>query len=132
MAMYEYLQYSILLNTSTAPSPASISVLQTQNDTTFFVGQPFNLTCVVYLPLSVDIPVSVDVIWGMPDDLMLIENVSQTMESLTRYSSTASFVSSVQHNSAEFHCTATVIPPSGVVTRSESKSGSQKFTIGEM
>ena len=132
MVMYEYLQYSMLLNTSTAPPPASITVSQSQSDTTFFVGQPFNLTCVVNLPPSVDIPVNVDIIWGIPDELMLIENVSQTMEALTRYSSTASFVSSVQHDSAEFHCTATVIPPSGVVTRSESKSGSQKFTIGEI
>ena len=132
--IYEYLQYNMLSKIPTAPPPVSITVLRTNSDTSFFVGFPFNLTCVVNLPTSIYyiIPVNVDIIWGMPDELMLIENVSQTMEALTRYSSTASFVSSVRHDSAEFHCTATVIPSSGVVTRSESKSGSQNFTIGEM
>ena len=85
----------------------------------------------VNLPPSVDIPVSVDIMWGIPDELILIENVSQTMEALTRYSSTASFVSSVQHDSAEFHCTATVTS-SGAARKSVSKSGSQNFTIGEI
>ena len=121
-----------MLNFSTAPSPDSITVLQTQSDTTFFVGLPFNLTCVVNLPPSVDVPVNVDIMWGIPDDLTLMENISQTMENLTHYSSIASFVSQVKFDSIDFRCIASTNPSSGIVTRSKSISGSHKFTIGEI
>lgn len=115
---------------STVPQPTSVEVYPSQNND-IFTRVTFTLTCAVYLPLSVDIPVIVDTVWTRPNGSMLVSNGSITNERILQYLSNASFSSNTPNDNAEYHCSATVRSNHAFLTTSKSRTGSNQFTISK-
>ena len=108
----------------TAPSPSSITIIAPPN--IIFTGHIFCISCIVNLPPTVDIPVTVNIVWS--------ENYSSsvpTMDNLNEYNSTATFVSDLEWESISFKCTASVSSNSSFITRSESTAMNMSvFVVG--
>ena len=94
-----------------------------------FTGRMFNISCIVNLPSTIDIPVTVNVVWSEP-----IRNYSfpvPTMQSSNEYSSTATFVSDLEWESVSFQCAASVDSDSPFITASESRAANVSvFVVG--
>ena len=94
-----------------------------------FAGNMFHISCIVNLPSTVDIPVTVNIAWSEP-----IQNYTSpalTTESPTEYSSIATFISDVQSELVGFHCTANVSSMSPFVITSESEDANISiFVVG--
>ena len=88
----------------TAPSPSSVMITAPPNF--IFTGHIFYMSCIVNLPPTVDIPVTVNVVWSEP--IQNYTSPAPTMQSSNEYSSTGTFVSDVEWESISFQCTASV------------------------
>ena len=110
--------------------PTATGVMVAVPPGTIFAKSSLTLTCTVDLPPSVDIPVTVVTVWSEP--LTTINPV--TMESLTRYTSTA--IVSLNHTDIGNHtysCTATQISlVSPYLIESAMAIGSVTITVGEL
>ena len=91
------------------------------------------MTCIVNLPSTVDIPVTVDVVWNRHNGAMLNHTMPVMMENLTKYTSTAVYVSDVQsdHGTINFQCTASVSSNSSFISASKSRTVNESvFVVG--
>ena len=111
----------------TAPSPSSIMIIVPPN--IIFTGHIFCISCIVNLPPTVDIPVTVNIVWSEP-----IQNYSSSvpiMDNLNEYNSTATFVSDLEWEYVSFQCVASVSSNSSFITRSESTATNMSvFVVG--
>ena len=89
------------------------------------------MTCIVNLPSTVDIPVTVDVVWNEPNEATLNYTIPVMMENLTEYISIAVFVSDVQSDTINFQCTAGVSSNSYFISASKSRAVNENvFVVG--
>ena len=126
IALYTTIKFNWFLS-YTAPSPSSVVIIPPSH--TIFTGQSFHISCIVHLLPTVDIPVSVNVVWNGP-----VQNCTSPAlmtETPTEYSSSAMFVSDVQSETISFQCTASVDSDSPFITESESTSANKSiFVVG--
>ena len=108
------------------PDPTSVSI----TPGIVIAGSQATLTCVVELPLSVDVPVTVNTMWTGPDEVTLTPTnpVPAMMMSLTRYTST-SMVDAAR--SGNYTCKATVTSSSQFIAGSGMMSGTTAIIVGK-
>ena len=87
------------------PLPTSVTI--TKHDDVIFVGVPFNLTCEVNFPTSVDISLSVTVQWTKPDGMTYMPIDVAIMTGFTHYIANATF-NLTESRSALYTCEAIV------------------------
>ena len=105
----------IILLVHTAPSPASATIIMPPN--VIYTGHMFSISCIVNLPPTVDIPVTVNIVWSEP--IQNYTSPAPTMENSNEYSSTAMFVSDVEWEFVSFQCETNVDSDSPFITASE-------------
>ena len=66
--------------------------------------------CTVELDLAVDIPVTVNTVWTVPDSVIILadSDTTVTMQNLSAYTSTAVVSSFGRNHSGNYSCTASV------------------------
>ena len=106
-------------------------IVSISHSDTIFVGSPFNLTCAVNLPQTVDIPVTVSIMWNHPTETVLIAAGPAIMENLVHYTSMAEFMSTIDLDNSEYRCTAKVNETLPLITSSKNSVGTKKFKIGK-
>ena len=94
---------------------------------TVVVGSSLTLSCTVDLPMSVDVPVTVMVVWSNQ-----VNNTPPvTMENITRYISTVNLTNAVV-GSETYSCTAKIISDSPNLSNSEMVNGSLTVVVGKL
>ena len=94
-----------------------------------FTGHIFSISCIMKLPPTVDIPVTVNIVWSEP--IQNYTSPAPTMENSNEYSSTATFVSDVEWESVNFQCEANLSSDSPFITASESRAANVSvFVVG--
>ena len=111
----------------TAPPPSSATIVMPPN--IIFTGHMFSISCIVNLPPTVDIPVTVNIVWSEP--IQNYTSPAPTLERPNEYSSTATFVSNVEWESISFQCVANVDSDSPFITASDSSAANVSvFVVG--
>ena len=122
----------IIIISSIVPLPTSVTI--TKHDDVIFVGVPFNLTCEINFPTTVDISVTVEAKWTKPDGMIYIPTNVTTMTSFTHYIGIATF-NLTESRSALYTCEAIVNTNSEsvyLIQNSETTIGTLNITVGKI
>ena len=92
---------------SIVPAPNSISIATDPVSPIHPMGSTVTLTCTVVFSLTVDLPVTVNIVWTGPDEYMTTNTAQPVIGSTTTYTSTAMVNSIGRAESGIYNCTAT-------------------------
>ena len=99
------LHYVVIVMSS---SPVPLIAVTSNPTGIITVGSSVTLTCTVELSPSVDVPVTVNIVWTGPAGFMTTNTAQPVMGSTTTYISTAIVNSLGRDQSGDYTCTATV------------------------
>ena len=124
---FDYNSLLIILLVHTAPSPASVMITMPPN--IIFTGYMFSIGCIVKLPSTVDIPVTINIVWS--ESIQNYTSPAPTMERPNEYSSTTTFILDVEWEFISFQCAANVNSDSPFITASDSSAANVSvFVVG--